>query len=104
MASAARLDLPLLSEADAPPRHRSREWRGADQACLRGVRRGGGANQRAVGVTLRNACPPPWRQLRRSLAAVSAAEETADVEGGMGRSSQKWWRGRGRRRARLRRR
>src|SRR6516162_631138 len=64
---AARLDLPLLSEADAPPRHRSREWRGTNQACVRGVRRGGGANQRAVGVTLRNACPPPWRQ----LAAIS---------------------------------
>src|SRR5262249_59587714 len=47
----ARLDLPRLSEADAPARDRSREWRGADQACVRGVRRGGGANQRAVGVT-----------------------------------------------------
>src|SRR5262249_51408948 len=47
----ARLDLPRLSEADAPARDRNRERRGADQACVCGVRRGGGANQRAVAVT-----------------------------------------------------
>jgi len=50
IASSTRLDLPHLSEADARPRDRSREWTGMDQACMRGMRRGGGASQRSVGV------------------------------------------------------